>query len=271
MQEFHFIGDIHGHAGSLKKLLKNLGYKLQRGRFVHPAAHAVFVGDLINRGPEAAEVVGIAKAMSVAGNATVLLGNHEFQNMRKLVLTGKAFPGFSKSASTSLCEWLISCPLWFSGSGVRAIHACWDFRSIAELGIPRLRHSDLFTPISDARASALRRILNGPTLRGPSPCANRFRVRWWVSSPPAWDSFAFSSSNSWPDTSLPAARCTMVDGYPGTEPPVFFGHYGFAKPAAPLAGNVACLDLGIATGGPVCAYVWRGEKRLSAGGFRVIR
>ena len=53
MQKYNIIGDIHGHAQELKKLLKSLGYLENENGFHHPMNHqALFVGDLINRGPD---------------------------------------------------------------------------------------------------------------------------------------------------------------------------------------------------------------------------
>ena len=45
------IGDIHGHADALQKLLKTLGYSRQKGVYKHPERQVVFLGDFSTAGP----------------------------------------------------------------------------------------------------------------------------------------------------------------------------------------------------------------------------
>ena len=68
---FDLIGDVHGHAGELRNLLAALGYEEggEHGAFSHPNRRAIFVGDLIDRGPEIAETVEIVLRMTVARSA----------------------------------------------------------------------------------------------------------------------------------------------------------------------------------------------------------
>ena len=53
------IGDIHGHADKLEKLLLKLGYKKSKGAYVHPNRKVLFVGDYIDRGPKIRETLEI--------------------------------------------------------------------------------------------------------------------------------------------------------------------------------------------------------------------
>ena len=46
--------------------------------WAHDERQAIFVGDLIDRGPEQIESVRIAQTMVEAGSAQIVLGNHEF-------------------------------------------------------------------------------------------------------------------------------------------------------------------------------------------------
>lgn len=48
---YDIIGDVHGHASALAALLTRLGYRETRGAWRHPDRQAIFVGDLIDRGP----------------------------------------------------------------------------------------------------------------------------------------------------------------------------------------------------------------------------
>jgi hypothetical protein len=45
---------------------------------MHPDRQAIFVGDLIDRGPRQVESVEIVRSMVDAGAAQIAMGNHEF-------------------------------------------------------------------------------------------------------------------------------------------------------------------------------------------------
>jgi protein phosphatase len=69
---FDIIGDVHGCADELLILLENLGY-VPTGElsFVHPQGRkAVFLGDLVDRGPRVLDTLRIAMNMVAAGSAS---------------------------------------------------------------------------------------------------------------------------------------------------------------------------------------------------------
>ncbi|TIU31149.1 MAG: polynucleotide kinase-phosphatase, partial [Mesorhizobium sp.] len=75
---FDIIGDVHGCAEELQVLLGKLGYSLtwsghrgERSVVVSPpeGRKAVFVGDLVDRGPNTPDVLRIAMSMVAAGTA----------------------------------------------------------------------------------------------------------------------------------------------------------------------------------------------------------
>ena len=74
---YDIIGDVHGQATMLKKLLLQLGYQKADSVYSHPERKAVFVGDFINRGPEIKKTIRIVRSMVESGNALAVLGNHE--------------------------------------------------------------------------------------------------------------------------------------------------------------------------------------------------
>jgi Calcineurin-like phosphoesterase len=78
VQGYDLVGDIHGHADALHRLLRVLDYAEIEGVFRHPERKMIFVGDFIDRGPEQLEVLRIARAMCEAGVARAVMGNHEF-------------------------------------------------------------------------------------------------------------------------------------------------------------------------------------------------
>lgn len=88
---FDVIGDVHGCRGELEALLAKLGYILTRdgrGRAVdaaHPEGRkAIFVGDLVDRGPDSPGVLRLVMGMVDAGNAMAVPGNHEAKLVRAL-------------------------------------------------------------------------------------------------------------------------------------------------------------------------------------------
>ncbi|KUM78928.1 polynucleotide kinase-phosphatase [Streptomyces griseorubiginosus] len=71
---FDIVGDIHGCAAELETLLGKLGYT----DGVHPDGRtAVFVGDLVDRGPDSPGVLRRVMSMVKSGNALCVPGNHE--------------------------------------------------------------------------------------------------------------------------------------------------------------------------------------------------
>jgi hypothetical protein len=67
MKLFDIIGDVHGRAGKLECLFRFLGYQKIGGVYGSADRKAVFVGDLIDRGPAIGETLNIVKAMVDAG------------------------------------------------------------------------------------------------------------------------------------------------------------------------------------------------------------
>lgn len=88
---FDAIGDVHGCRSELETLLGRLGYSLVRdddGRpidAVHPESRRViFLGDLVDRGPDVVGVLRLAMGMVANGNALAVPGNHESKLVRAL-------------------------------------------------------------------------------------------------------------------------------------------------------------------------------------------
>jgi protein phosphatase len=90
---FDIVGDVHGCCGELERLLAELGYEkgstqggLWQGPiYAHPAGRkAVFLGDLVDRGPRILDTVRLVRNMVAAGSALCVPGNHDMKLMRKL-------------------------------------------------------------------------------------------------------------------------------------------------------------------------------------------
>jgi protein phosphatase len=83
---FDFIGDVHGCTDELEVLLADLGYaRDELGLWRHPTGRkAVFVGDLVDRGPRIVDTLRIVMAMVAAQSALCVPGNHDIKLMRRL-------------------------------------------------------------------------------------------------------------------------------------------------------------------------------------------
>ena len=91
---FDIIGDVHGCFDELVSLLGRLGYQVaargdpaSEGGFsvTHPTGRkAVFLGDLVDRGPRVANVIRLVMDMVRDEAALCVAGNHESKLVRKL-------------------------------------------------------------------------------------------------------------------------------------------------------------------------------------------
>lgn len=83
---FDIIGDVHGCAGELRLLLTELGYEnYAPDSWLHPLGRkAIFVGDLVDRGPEVVNVIRIVQNMINGGHAFCVAGNHDVKLVKWL-------------------------------------------------------------------------------------------------------------------------------------------------------------------------------------------
>jgi protein phosphatase len=96
---FDIIGDVHGCLTELYALLTKLGYEItelpQNGQeesagnltysVLHPEGRkAIFVGDLVDRGPDTPGVLRLVMSMVEGGVALCVPGNHDIKLMRAL-------------------------------------------------------------------------------------------------------------------------------------------------------------------------------------------
>jgi polynucleotide kinase-phosphatase len=83
---FDIIGDLHGCCDELETLFQQLGYAMNGDRvWAHPQGRrAIFVGDLVDRGPRIVDTLKTVMAMSQAGHALCVPGNHDIKLKRKL-------------------------------------------------------------------------------------------------------------------------------------------------------------------------------------------
>jgi hypothetical protein len=291
---YDIVGDIHGHADALHRLLDILGYREIDGVFHHPDRQMLFAGDFIDRGPHQREVLRIARSMCTAGTAQAVMGNHEFNAIGWMTASGDSFLrerseknaqqhaeflrqiGAYSDDHTETIQWFKTLPIWLDLAGVRLIHACWHEPSQAAL-LPHLDEFNRFTEIGFRRANergaaahkAAEVLLKGPEQQLPPNISfvdkdgherREVRLKWWDSAATTFQSAAIGlegRERELPDSTLP------VNYRYQDQKPVFFGHYWLRGKPSLTSANAACLDFSVAKEGYLTAYRWSGETKLS--------
>ena len=175
MAAYDVIGDIHGQADKLEGLLAHLGYTRSGSSYRAPhGRQAIFLGDLIDRGPKQLRVLEIARGMVDSGNALCIMGNHEFnaigyvtedpQNPGECLRSNRGSGtkctknreqhaefleqvGEGSSAHKDWIDWFRTLPPFIDLGGLRVVHGCWDDEAVFTLqcvgwGIPGAYLSD---------------------------------------------------------------------------------------------------------------------------------
>lgn len=143
------VGDIHGELEALQNLLSHLGYDPD-GRHSE-GRHLVFVGDLVDRGPDSPAVVQRVRGLVESGAAQMVLGNHELNLLRGEFKSGNGwFYGdaahrdnrrgeFRSSAAASAADrkaflgFFSQRPVALERGDLRVVHACWHPQALARL------------------------------------------------------------------------------------------------------------------------------------------
>lgn len=302
---YDIIGDLHGHADELVRLLESLDYQLRGGVYRHAERIAVFCGDFIDRGPEIRRVLQIVRAMLGAGSAYAVMGNHEFnaiafhtphpdrpgeflrphsnKNLRQHAATLAQLD--RKGELTDAVGWFRTLPLWLELDGIRVVHACWDEGAIETIRQARRVHGGITSEFMLEATTpgrelflAIEDVLKGKELDLPAEATyldkdgqprRRIRVQWYrAPGGLTFREFALPPTENLPEELRVPEPVDHIRPYPPGDPPVFFGHYWLrATHPQPLGSNVACVDFSVAKGGQLCAYRWQGEQVLTAAHF----
>ncbi|WP_110693800.1 metallophosphoesterase [Salinicola halophyticus] len=304
---YDLIGDVHGCGRSLVRLLEKLGYRAEDGVFRHPRRQVIFLGDLIDRGPDIRLAVSIAKGMVDAGEAHIVMGNHEYnalaychqapsdserdwlrehtpRNHRIIERTLEQFHAFPMEWETCLA-WFMTLPLCLDLEGLRVVHACWDEPLVdaflarrPDARIDRAFLTESTSPGSFAHG-VMDRLTRGTQMPLPPGVEIRsrdgftrrsFRAHFWCRNPHTYGDVVFQPDNLPPaleDRPLSAAERERLAFYPESAPPLFVGHYWCQGVPALPRANIACLDYSAVKHGRLVAYRWEGEQRLDANRF----
>jgi hypothetical protein len=140
------IGDVHGEIEVLDRLLLQLGY--DEDGYCHEHRKLVFLGDLIDRGPDSPAVVDKVMTMVANGTAQCLMGNHELNILINRPLPGNGWliqpnPLEAKNQYDSrpasdeqkarYTRFFSELPLALENDALRLVHACWHTPSVDRL------------------------------------------------------------------------------------------------------------------------------------------
>jgi hypothetical protein len=297
--EYDFIGDIHGHADALVSLLEKLGYVNRAGTYRHsnPNRMAIFLGDLIDRGPDQLRSIDIPRRMRDAGAAHVLMGNHELNAIgyatpvpdsksgRHLRLRGpknrhqhKAFieaVGEDSNLHKELVEFFSTLAVAFETDDFRAAHACWHPSSLNALKAHMnddgsMNRDDLLASFEKGHAlyDPIEVVTKGLEIELPDGFSftdkggvvrTKSRLQWWKDDATDYRSAVMPEEGleNLPELSLPDHLKIAA-----SNKLTFFGHYWMSGTPYLLSPKMACLDFSIAKDGVLAAYTWRGEDQL---------
>ncbi len=300
---YDLIGDIHGNADELIRLLEALGYEKAQGVYRHPERKVIFLGDFIDRGPKIREALEVVRPMVEAGHALAIMGNHELnalayytedpeepgqylrrRNPKNDKQIRKTVEQLNPQELRSYLEWCRTLPLWLDLKGLRVIHACWDEVAIAQIAAALEEHGGVTTSFlrsacrkGNALFHPVEVILKGREAKLPDGLSfhdsggnvrTEIRTRWYLSPRgQTYRTYALHSEAIPCDLTIDESVIQAATSYPTTAKPVFFGHYWLSdKRPELLAENVACIDYG-QTRGFLCGYRWNGEQTLSNANF----
>jgi hypothetical protein len=301
------IGDVHGHADRLEALLRRLNYEHRQGAWRHPERTAIFVGDLIDRGPGQIRTLHVVRDMVEAGSAEAVMGNHELNAIgwatradsdgEERYLRPRHGPkgdknfrqhqaflsevGADSDEHDSWIEWFAILPLWIERDEYRVVHAAWDPEAVAIAGpalapMARLRPETLSEVFGSGTAlrGAVDVLLKGPEVGLPSGVTFTDKdghVRGEIRTR-WWERGLTTYRDAYigPDgVDIPDVPITTPINLPEPDRPVFIGHYWLDATLGigPLTDRVACVDYSVAKGGPMVAYRFDGEKVLNGRKF----
>ncbi len=167
------VGDIHGAAARLLRLLAELGYAKSRGRWTHAdGARLVFLGDYADKGDDVGGGIELVRELCEHRVACAIAGNHDTNALafcmrrdtstfdpigarrsaqalrpdtvdadsvwvrahkHKNVRQHCRTLGLGADAYQEAITWFATLPLWLELPGLRAVHAAWIPPSIRKI------------------------------------------------------------------------------------------------------------------------------------------
>lgn len=129
------IGDVHGQRTALLNLLRELGWVAEDGNWRHPEGRKlVFVGDLVDKGPDSLGVARLVERLVASGRGLCLLGNHEYNLVEwRHRRTGPKSTNLDTIAQierqpaqwSPILDFFESLPVALELPTLRVVHAAW--------------------------------------------------------------------------------------------------------------------------------------------------
>lgn len=300
---YDIIGDVHGQNGKLTALLKKLGYRIKDGAYRHPEGRtALFLGDLIDRGPGQIEVINIVRNMIEACSGRTIMGNHELNAIGYATMRddgqgylrphskGKAAQhkgfltqvGWESGLHKELVTWFKTLPPFMDFGDIRLCHAWWNQDYIDRIALNSdangsLNEEFLHAAFDESHKdwAVMEGVTKGLEITLPDGHSfadhagyerNNIRVKWWDESATTYRKAAMVSESDragMPDILLP--HTVKLGNNSGI--PTFLGHYWLTGEPSIQNQTTAVLDYGAAIEGPLVAYRWDGEQELTNDAF----
>lgn len=291
---YDLIGDVHGCGDTLVKLLEIMGYRKKSGIYQHPKRQAIFVGDIVDRGPNIRQALSVVYDMVTNNHAQIVMGNHEYNvycyampdnrenhneylrahsahHTRFVAETFEQFANYPDELREYV-EWFGQLPLYIENDKFRVVHACWDEDYIREYQArfntncvtPEIIEAS--TDLSSFEGRVLDRLMRGTSLKLPENKTiksrdgfNRhsFRTKFWAKSPKTYGDVVFQPDplpEMLSDRELDKNELSSLLHYPTDAKPIFFGHYWLQGKPVPARSNICCLDYSAVKYGRLVAY-----------------
>lgn len=312
VQGYDLIGDVHGCGVTLCHLLEQMDYRKVNGIYQHPKGRkVVFIGDIVDRGPNIRLALSVVRDMVDNGHAHLIMGNHEYnvlafctpsrvggdhpylrehtaRNTFIVEETIRQFDPYPQEWKDYL-NWFLTLPLYEEFEHFRAVHACWDHQLISEMKgrYGRNTMDEAFLHASMDRESfegqLVDRLTRGTALKLPDGRSitakdgfvrHFFRTKFWEKEPEIYDDIVFQPDPLPEDIAEKAI--TKADRkellyYGPYEKPLFIGHYWMKGIPGPITHNIACIDYSAVKYGRLVAYRMDDETRLDPDKFCWVR
>lgn len=249
MSSTYIVGDIHGCAQTLDDLLTKLSFRKGEDRLF-------LVGDLVNNGPDSAEVIRLAMQL----DATVTLGNHDLHmlavahgatKMRKKDTFQDVLDAHD---ADELLDWLLHRHLfvrtpdfWMVHAGLLPEWSITQVESIAhEIEAQLLTHNphDFFASMYGNEPSRWEEVTSGEDrMRIGINAMTRMRA---LTREEGRIDFGFKSTlDEMPDDLVPWFEKPHARH---EQPRLYFGHWSALGLHRPTAHAITCLDSGCTWG-----------------------